>query len=399
MKYKILTLNDIAAAGLDQFPRDLYEIASEISHPDAILVRSQAMHELKFPHSVKVVGRAGAGVNNIPVDTLTNLGIPVLNTPGANANAVKELVVLGMLLASRNICPAWDYVRHLQGDDKTINEHVEKNKKKFVGFELAGKTLGVIGLGNVGVKVANIALELGMNVIGYDPTITVKRAWELSAEVQQALSIDSLLSQSHFVTLHVPLMEETRHMMSAMRFQAMKPGSVLLNFARDAIIDTEALLHALEKNTVSSYVCDFPSAQLKDHPKIISLPHLGASTQEAEINCAVMVAKQVREFLEYGNIQNSVNFPHIEMPPSTGYRLAIANANVPNMVAQISTSLGHAGLNIIDLLNKSRDQVAFTLIDVNAEVSAELLQEIAGIEGVLQVRRLHKITEPYNNKN
>jgi len=387
MTYNILTLNAIADCGLEQFPRDHYTIASDLENPDGILVRSQGMHEFSFNDNLKVVGRAGAGVNNIPVDKLTQLGIPVLNTPGANANAVKELVILGMLLASRHIFPAWDYVRQVKGDDQSIHEQVEKQKKQFVGSELFGKTLGVIGLGSIGVKVANIALALGMKVIGYDPAITVQRAWELSSNVEQAHNLDSLLGQSDFVTLHVPLIEATRHMMNAACFKAMKQGLVLLNFARDTIVDSAALSGALQDKKISAYVCDFPTAQFKDHPRVISLPHLGASTAEAEENCAVMVAKQVRAYLELGNIQNSVNFPQIEMPASTGFRLAVANANIPNMVAQISTVLASAQLNIIDLLNKSRGDVAYTLIDVNAPISEELLEKIRAIGGVLHVRR------------
>lgn len=389
--FKIQTLNVISPLGLEQFPREHYQIDSIVHQPDAILVRSQKMHDMPLPPSIKVIGRAGAGVNNIPVEQLTRLGIPVLNTPGANANAVKELVITGMLLASRNIHHAWHYVQQLQGSDAELHAQVERDKKQFVGFELSGKTLGIIGLGSIGVKIANVAIALGMKVIGYDPAITVKRAWELSSEVQQAHSIDNLLAQADFVSLHIPLMEETRHLINAARIKAMKPGTVLLNFARDAIVDHAALATALNENKLFAYVNDFPLQQFKGYPQVISLPHLGASTLEAEENCAVMIAKQVRDFLEQGTIANSVNFPTVEMPYTTGTRIAIVNANVPNMVAQISSTLAAGKLNIIDLINKSRDEIAYTLMDVAADVSDALLNDIAAINGVIQVRKLPKL--------
>ncbi len=387
--FKVQILNTIAQVGLSQFPSENYEISPDFANPDAILVRSAKMADLVLPESVKVIGRAGAGVNNIPVAALTQQGIPVLNTPGANANAVRELVIAGMLLASRNICQAWNYVNQLNVAEAELNQQVEQDKKQFSGFELLGKTLGIVGLGAVGVKVANAALDLGMNVIGYDPTITVNRAWELSAKVRQAYSLDSLLAESDFVSFHVPLTAETQGLINAARFQIMKEGVVLLNFARDGILDHQALLAALEQKKVSSYVNDFPSLLFKKHPRVISLPHLGASTREAEENCAVMIVKQVRDFLENGNINNSVNFPTLEMPRNKNeFRLAIANANVPNMVAQMSTKLAAAGLNITSLLNKSREGIAYTLIDVNQRANTGLLKEIAAIEGVIQVRQL-----------
>lgn len=387
--FKIQTLNPISSTGLKQFPNAQYDIASSFSDPDVMLVRSQNMHQLHLPASVKVVGRAGAGTNNIPVAALTALGIPVLNTPGANANAVRELVIAGMLLASRNICQAWQYVSELKLKDEALEKEIEQNKKKFVGFELMGKTLGVVGLGSVGVKVANAAISLGMRVVGYDPTISVSRAWELSSNVQQAKSIDSLLQEADFVSFHVPLLNETRHMINAKRLQEMKDNVVLLNFARDEIIDHAALLEALNANRVLAYVCDFPHAELKNHPRVISLPHLGASTKEAEENCAVMIVNQVREFLENGAIINSVNFPTVDVPPKNSEgRIAIVNANVPNMVAQISAKLAEAKLNIASLLNKSRDDIAYTLIDVNGNVNAAVLNDIASIHGVKQVRKV-----------
>ncbi|MBI5462465.1 MAG: phosphoglycerate dehydrogenase [Gammaproteobacteria bacterium] len=386
--YKILTLNNISVAGLERLPRDRYEIASEIAHPDAVLLRSFKMHDMDIPATLKAVGRAGAGVNNIPVDKLSKLGIPVFNAPGANANAVKELVLAGMLLAARNICQAWDFSRTQEGDDATINKAVEAGKKNFVGFELPGRTLGVIGLGAIGVKVCNAALALGMKVIGYDPDITVQRAWQLSSEVQQANSVDDLLNRIDFVTFHVPLIDATRNMINADRLKSMKKGVVLLNFARNGIIDDQAVLAAIESGKVYAYVCDFPSNLLKNHPRVITLPHLGASTVEAEENCAVMVADQVREYLENGTVLNSVNFPEVNMPRTEGFRLAVVNANVPNMLGQISTVLAEAGHNILDMLNKSRGELAYTLVDVETALSESCLDRLRGIHGVLSVRTL-----------
>jgi D-3-phosphoglycerate dehydrogenase len=387
--FKIQTLNPIAAVGLNHFPKENYEVSAEVSNPDAIIVRSAKMAGMTLPATVKVIGRAGAGVNNIPVAELTKLGIPVLNTPGANANAVRELVIAGMLLASRNICQAWSYVGQLQVSEAEIDKQVEQDKKQFAGFELMGKTLGLIGLGAVGVKVANAAVDLGMRVIGYDPTITVNRAWELSSEVEQSYSLDSLLAEADFLSFHIPLTDETKGMINADRFKMMKDGVVLLNFARDGILDNSALLQALDAKKVLYYVNDFPTVLLKNHPRVISLPHLGASTKEAEENCAVMIVKQVRTFLETGNITYSVNFPTVEMPRNKNeFRLAIVNANVPNMVAQMSSQLAAAGLNITSLLNKSRDGIAYTLIDINQKADEVCLKSVAGIAGVIQVRQL-----------
>ncbi|MEJ2608784.1 MAG: 3-phosphoglycerate dehydrogenase family protein [Candidatus Thiodiazotropha sp.] len=386
--YKILTLNNISVAGLDRLPRDSYEIASELTHPDAILLRSYKMHDMAVPKTVQAIGRAGAGVNNIPVSEMTAKGIPVFNAPGANANAVKELVLAGALLAARNLGPAWRFATTQSGDDAEITKQVEAGKKDYVGFELPGRTMGVIGLGAIGVKVANACRALGMNVIGYDPTITVQSAWKLASEVDQALSVDDLLSKSDFLTFHVPLTDSTANMINAERLKLMKPGSVLLNFARNGIIDDQAAVAALDSGHLYAYVCDFPSNLLKDHPRVITLPHLGASTKEAEDNCAIMVADEVRDFLENGNISNSVNFPSINLPRNGGYRIAVVNNNVPNMVGQISTDLASEGLNILDMLNKSRDGVAVTLFDVDQLPSKKLLDTLASIEGVLSVRSL-----------
>ncbi|HHH45722.1 MAG TPA: 3-phosphoglycerate dehydrogenase, partial [Thiotrichales bacterium] len=294
--YKILTLNNISVAGLERLPRDRYEVASEIQHPDAILLRSYKMHDMEIPPTLKAVGRAGAGVNNIPVEKLTKLGIPVFNAPGANANAVKELVLAGMLLGARNICQAWEFARGLEGTDAEISKAVEAGKKQFVGIELPGRTLGVIGLGAIGVKVCNAAVALGMKVLGYDPEITVQRAWQLSSQVQQAASVDDLLSHSEFVSFHVPLVEGTRHMVNADRIAAMPEGAVILNFARQGIVDDEAVVRALDAGHLRAYICDFPTNLLKDHPRVVTLPHLGASTKEAEENCAVMVVDEIRDY-------------------------------------------------------------------------------------------------------
>ena len=388
-RFRILTLNNIATVGLDRLPREKYEIASEIGHPDGIILRSFKMHDMDVPETVKAVARAGAGVNNIPVEKMSERGVPVFNAPGANANAVKELVLAGMLLASRNIVQAWDYARQLDGDDASINEAVEKGKKQYVGFELPGKTLGVVGLGAIGVQVANSALDLGMNVLGFDPQITVERAWQLSSNVDQALSVDELCSHSNLITVHVPLVDATRGIINADRIRLMPKNGVILNFSRDGIVDEAAVVAALDSGHLHAYVTDFPNGKLLKHPKVIALPHLGASTQEAEENCAVMVANQLRDFLENGNIRHSVNFPDVKMPRTEGaYRLAVANANVPNMVGQITTQLAEAGLNIIDLINKSRGKVAYTLVDVEAPISQATLETIRNIEGVLNVRSL-----------
>ena len=385
--FKIQTLNNISVLGLERLPRERYEVASEISQPDAVMVRSADMHKLDIAGSIKAIGRAGAGTNNIPVAAMSKRGVPVFNAPGANANAVKELVLAGLLLAARNIAPALDFVKKLDGDDKAMHEAVEAGKKKFVGFELPGRSLGVIGLGAIGVKVANAAIEMGMEVWGFDPAMTVQNAWKLDARVRQALSVDDLMARSQCVSVHVPLLDATRGIINADRLKLLKKQGVILNFAREAIVDEKAVIDALNENRLHAYVCDFPSNALKNHPRVIATPHLGASTNEAEDNCAVMVADQLREFLERGNITNSVNFPEAMLPLLPGKtRLAIANANVPNMVGQISTTLANHKLNIADLLNKSRGDIAYTLVDVDSAVQQSAVDEIARIEGVLNVR-------------
>lgn len=387
--HKILTLNNISAAGLDRLPRHKYEVASEFASPDGILLRSFKMHDMEIPASLKAVGRAGAGVNNIPVDKMSERGVAVFNAPGANANAVKELVIAGMLMACRNIPQAWDFARNLAGTDEEIAKATEAGKKNYGGFELPGRTLGVVGLGAIGVRIANAAVALGMKVIGFDPGITVRGAWQLDAGVQQAGSVDELLSKSDFITFHVPLVESTKHLINAERLKTMKDNVVVLNFARGGIVDDEAIVKALDEGKAYAYVCDFPTNLLKKHPRVITLPHLGASTREAEENCAIMVAEQVKDYLENGNVVNSVNFPEVVMPRSEGaFRLAVVNSNVPNMLGQISSDLAKAGLNIIDMLNKSRGELAYTLVDVDKEPPQAMLDEIASIEGVLAVRAI-----------
>jgi D-3-phosphoglycerate dehydrogenase / 2-oxoglutarate reductase len=386
-RYRILTLNNISTRGLEKLPRELYEVASDMGRPDALLLRSASMHDYALPASVLAVARAGAGTNNIPVAAMSKRGVPVFNTPGANANAVKELVLASLLMAARNIGPAWQFARSLTGDDAAIDIAVEKGKKNFVGFELPGRTLGVIGLGAIGVAVANSAVGLGMKVLGYDPQITVQRAWQLAANVEQAISLDDLFARADAITVHVPLNDQTRSLVNEARIRLLRKGSVVINFSRSGIVDDKAAMAALDAGHLHAYVCDFPKNGLKDHARVMTLPHLGASTNEAEENCAIMAAEQLREFLEQGNIRNSVNFPEAALPRIPGtMRLCIANENVPNMVGQISTALAAAKVNIADLLNKSRGELAYTLIDTDNAVDAATLDRIRAIGGVLSAR-------------
>jgi D-3-phosphoglycerate dehydrogenase / 2-oxoglutarate reductase len=386
--FRILTLNAISPLGLKRLPEGRYEVGPNIADPEAILVRSHDMHRGEIPRSVKAIGRAGAGTNNIPVAQMSRRGVPVFNAPGANANAVKELVIAAMLIAARNIIPAFRYVDTLEGDDKTLNELVESGKKEFVGTELPQQTLGILGLGKIGSLVADAAIKLGMDVLGYDPHITVDAAWSLPSQVRKAGSMEEVLKGSDYVTLHVPLNDSTRGTIDAERIRLMRPGAILLNFARDALVDPEAIVQALNEKHLQWYVCDFPSSRLQGHPRVVALPHLGASTREAEDNCAIMVVDQVRNFLEQGNIANAVNFPDALLEREAPYRVAIANANVPNMLGQISTAMARAGLNIHDMLNKSKGDMAYTIVDVDSSVPEELLHELARIKGVLSVRYL-----------
>ncbi len=385
---KILTLNSIAGVGLQRFPAERYQVGGDTAAPDAILVRSHDMHKMEIPASVKAIGRAGAGTNNIPVDKMNLRGAPVFNAPGANANAVKELVIAALLMAARNLLPAARFVDGLQGDDQALHKQVEDGKKHFAGLELPGRTLGVIGLGKIGSLVADAAIKLGMDVLGYDPEITVDAAWSLPSQVRKAHSIEEVLKASDFITLHVPLVPATRNLINAQRAALLKKGAVLLNFSRDGIVDNDAVLEALTAKRLRTYVCDFPAQKLLRHPLVVALPHLGASTREAEDNCAVMVADQVRDFLEHGNIRNAVNFADVVMHRESAWRVAIANANVPNMVGQISTALAKAGLNIHNMLNKSRGDLAYTLVDVDSAVPDAVIAELAAIKGVLAVRYL-----------
>ena len=384
--HKILTLNNISPLGLARLPADKFQISADTKEPDGILLRSFKMHDMEIPKSLKAVGRAGAGVNNIPVDKLSKLGIPVFNAPGANSNAVKELVIAAMLLAARHIGPAWQFSQGLTGTDAEISKAVEAGKKNYAGFELPGRTLGVVGLGAIGRLVANAALSLGMKVVGFDPGITVEGAWALSADVKKANSVEELLRQVDFVTFHVPLMDATRNLINAERLKLMKDGVVIINFAREGIVDDAAVSAAIKAGKVYGYVCDFPSNLLKNHERVITLPHLGASTAEAEDNCAIMVAEQVRDYLENGNIRNAVNFPEVVVPRESAHRLIVANANVPNMLGQISETLGEAKLNIHDMVNRSRGELAYTVVDLDSPATEAVRQKIAAIPGVLMTR-------------
>jgi D-3-phosphoglycerate dehydrogenase len=385
-KFEILVLNQIAQIGLKRLPSESYHVGKDVAMPDAILVRSQDMHAMNIPDSVRAIGRAGAGTNNIPVKAMSERGVPVFNAPGANANAVKELVLAGMLMAARNLPPALAFVASLSGDDEGLAKRIEDGKKQFAGVELPEHTLGVIGLGKIGSIVADTAIKLGMNVLGYDPEITVDAAWGLPAQVKKAHSIDEVLKASHFVTLHVPLLDVTRHLIGAKSLELMRPGAVLLNFSREEIVDPEAVVEALARKQLKYYVTDFPASVLIGNPGVIALPHLGASTREAEDNCAMMVVDQVRDYLENGNIQNAVNFPSVAMQREVPYRVAITNANVPNMLGQISGAMAKAGLNIHNMLNRSKGEMAYTLVDVDSAVSEAVVAQIASIPGVLAVR-------------
>ncbi len=386
--FRILTLNNIAAVGLKRLPADRYETGNQVGSPDAILVRSHDMHKMEIATQVKAIARAGAGTNNIPVKQMSARGIPVFNAPGANANAVKELVIAGMLIAARNLLPAAQFVAGLTGDDAAINKQVEDGKKYFAGVELPKRTLGVIGLGKVGSLVADAAIKLGMHVHGYDPHITVDAAWSLPSSVKKAHSVEEVLKNCEFVTLHVPLADATRGLISGERIKHMKHGAILLNFSRDGIVDNDAVLEGLSSKQLKCYVCDFPAQQLAGHAGVIALPHLGASTREAEDNCAIMVADQLRDYLENGDIRNAVNFPDVAMARESPFRVGIANANVPNMLGQISTAMAQAGLNIHTMLNKSKGEMAYTLVDVDSAVPPRVTEQIAAIKGVLAVRYL-----------
>lgn len=386
--FSIQTLNEISPLGLARFAPDRFVVGPKAAHPDAIMLRSFKMHDMAIPESVKAVGRAGAGTNNIPVAALSARGIPVFNAPGANANAVKELVVAGLLMAARNLRGAWAFADGLTGSDVEIARAVEAGKKAYAGFELPGRTLGVVGLGAIGRMVAHVGLLLGMKVVGFDPDLTVEGAWQLSADVQKAGTIEELLRQVDFVSFHVPLIDATRHMINAERVALLKPTATILNFAREGIVDDAVVVAALDAGRLHAYLCDFPTNRLKGHSKVLTLPHLGASTQEAEDNCAVMVADELCDFLEHGNVRNSVNFPEVWVPREGVCRLVVANANVPNMVGQISTAMAQAGLNIHNLVNKSRGGLAYTLVDLDSPLPDVVYGQIASISGVMSARRI-----------
>ncbi len=390
MTYKIQTLNKISPEGLSLFPSDSYQVSAEIANPDAILVRSQAMHDLEFAPSVKAVARAGAGVNNIPIEKLSPKGIVVFNTPGANANAVKELVICGLLLSSRRVVQGITFARTSAPRTAELNKVIEKEKAKFVGPEIRGKKLGVVGLGAIGVMVANDALALGMQVSGFDPYISVEAAWGMSREVKRAKSLESLLAESDYITIHVPLSDKTKGLIGKDKFPLMKKGLRLINFARGPLVDNAALKDAVKAGIVSAYVTDFPEPDLLDLDEVIAMPHLGASTPESEENCAVMAVRQLMEFLENGNIKNSVNFPDCEMVPSGRTRILIANRNVPAMVGQITTLLAREKVNIADMLNKGKGDYAYNIIDIDSGVSEGALTALRAIEGVIMVRAIPK---------
>ena len=387
-RHGILVLNQVSAVGLSRLPAELYRVGKDVADPVAILVRSADLRATEIAASVHAIGRAGVGTDNIPVDAMSKRGVPVFNAPGANANAVKELVLAGMLLAARRLAPALGFVGALDAAAPDLDRAVEDGKKAFAGYELGGQTLGIVGLGKIGCLVADAAIKLGMNVLGYDPEITVDAAWSLPSQVRRAASVAEVLRNAQFVTLHVPLVDATRHLVNDNNIGLMRPGAVLLNFSRDGVVADQAVVAALAADRLGHYVCDFPSEALHGQPRVIALPHLGASTREAEDNCAVMVVDQLRDYLEHGNVTNAVNFPQVAMARESKWRVAIANANVPNMLGQISTAMAHAGLNIHNMVNKSRGEMAYTLVDVDSPVLPQVLAGIAAIDGVLAVRYL-----------
>lgn len=387
-KTEVLVLNQIAPVGLKRFAARRYAMVKEAKAPEVVLVRSQDLHAMDFGPRLLAVGRAGAGTNNIPVAALSARGVPVFNAPGANANAVKELVLAGMLLGARNLPAALEFVRGLDVTAPDLDKRVEDGKKRFSGIELPGHTLGVIGLGRVGSLVADAAIRLGMHVLGFDPDITVEAAWSLPSQVRRANSIDEVIKASHFLSLHVPLVEKTRHLINLNSVELVRPGAILLNFSRDGVVDEEAVLKGIRTHRLRAYVTDFPSAGLIGVPEVIALPHLGASTREAEENSAIMLGEEVCDYLENGNIRNAVNFPDVSMPRESDFRVGIANANVPNMLAGISNAMGAGGLNIHTMLNKSRGEMAYTLVDVDSPVPESVIEDLRNIDGVLAVRYL-----------
>lgn len=388
MANQVLTLNQISVKGLERLPRDTYEIASEFAHPDAILLRSHKLKADDIPHSVLAIARAGAGVNNIPVAACTERGIPVFNSPGANANAVKELVATGLLLGSRGVVEGIEYVSTLSGvsDHAELNRTLEGQKKLFKGNELMGKTLGVVGLGAIGSLVAEMALDFGMQVVGYDPALSVEAAWRLSSQVQRANALSALFSRCDYISLHLPVLDSTRGLVNDELLGTVQPGTCLLNFAREEIVDQAALIRALDQGQLRKYIADFPTPELIGRKDVILMPHIGASTDEAEDNCAIMAAEQLRDFIENGNIRNSVNFPTLQLERVTGCRLSVTNENVPKILGSVLSILADENINVIDMLNKSRDEVAYNLIDISPSPASEVLERMRELDGVINVR-------------
>jgi D-3-phosphoglycerate dehydrogenase len=388
--YTIRTYNAISDIGLSRFPLDRYRVGPDIEQPDALILRSHKLHDETIPSSVMAVARAGAGVNNIPVADYTSRGIVVFNTPGANANAVKELVTAALLLASRRILEGMNRVQQMTDfdDPEAMARQLEKEKKQFGGGEIAGRTLGVIGLGAIGSLVANAALNMGMRVVGFDPALSVEAAWRLSSQVQRMESMDALLRESDFVTLHVPALEATHHLINSSTLLRFKPGARLLNFAREAVVDVDAVVAALDEGRLGGYITDFPVPELLGRPDCLLFPHLGASTAEAEENCSVMAADQLMDFLENGNVINSVNFPRTRMSRNGGYRFTFANENVPRVLGHVLSVLADRDINVLDMVNKSRNEMAYNIIDVETELAAEVIEALASVEGVKRLRVL-----------
>ncbi|MCI8649514.1 MAG: phosphoglycerate dehydrogenase [Anaerotruncus sp.] len=387
--FTIKTLNKISPYGLDVFDRSKYRCDADAEQPDAILVRSASMHEMEFDPSLRAIARAGAGVNNIPIEKCSEQGIVVFNTPGANANAVKEMVICGLLLSARKVFPAMEWVQTLKGQGDQVTPQVEKGKGKFVGPELLGKKLGVIGLGAIGVKVANFARHFGMEVYGYDPYVSVETAWSISRDIKHATSLREIYENCDFITLHVPATSETKGMINSESIQLMKHGVRILNFARGELVNTEDLIAGLDEKQIRCYVTDFPCDEMLGHPGVLALPHLAASTPESEDNCAKMAAMQLTDFLENGNIQNSVNLPSVSMARSGEVRITILHRNIPAMLTQIATVLSDCGINIENLTNKSKKDFAYTMLDVSGTVSADAIKSLRGIDGVIRVNLYH----------
>lgn len=388
--FNIKTYNKISSKGLSRFSSETYDVSPDFDSPDAYILRSQKLHEDPIPDSVQAIARAGAGVNNIPVDRCTERGVVVFNTPGANANAVKELVLAGLLLGSRGIVAGMQYAQSLQSmdDAAAMHKQLEAEKKRFAGNEIAGKTLGVVGLGAIGSMVAEMALNLGMNVLGYDPALSVDAAWRLPSQVQKCDDLSSLLAGADYISLHVPAIEPTYHLINSDMLNHVKPGAVLVNFARESIVDPEAVVASLEKNQLGQYICDFPEPCLLNNPKVIAMPHIGASTAEAEENCAVMAADQLMDYLEHGNIKNSVNFPPVYMAPAGDCRLTFANHNVAGVLGDVLSIFTKHQVNVVDMVNKSRGEIAYNILDIEGQLSDTVVDEIKALEHVFALRVL-----------